>query len=256
MEAVFGARMAVRQNQVRAHDRPRAGRPAAPVGPAHARSGDHVAGARRRRSSPSSRRRCRPEGTRSEPSSGPRWRDCDRAPCPGGPSPPWRAGVAIGATVTLTVLTRHAKPAPIVVRGAPATVSSAAPAPATRRVLLPLPFVGDSRDVRRRCPRSRPADRRRRVRRARQQRLPTPRHHRGAGRHAGRGLRRRRGRHRAPRGRRLHLRRDRPRPRTTEQPPGTEATLSSRGRRSRRLHQASLGARDERRRRPVAAERR
>jgi eukaryotic-like serine/threonine-protein kinase len=60
---------------------------------------------------------------------------------------PWRsiaavaAGVAIGAILTLTVLTRHAKPAPIVVRGAPASMSSAAPAPATRRVLLALPFL-------------------------------------------------------------------------------------------------------------------
>jgi hypothetical protein len=60
---------------------------------------------------------------------------------------PWRsiaavaAGVAIGAIVTLTVLTRHAKPAPIVVRGAPAAIVGPPPIPTTRRVLLPLPFV-------------------------------------------------------------------------------------------------------------------
>jgi hypothetical protein len=63
---------------------------------------------------------------------------------------PWRSigavgvGVAIGAAVTLTVLTHHPKPAPIVVRSAPATLgstASAAQVPETRRVLLPLPFV-------------------------------------------------------------------------------------------------------------------
>ncbi len=60
---------------------------------------------------------------------------------------PWRsiaavgAGVAIGAALTLMLLTRHAKPAPIVVRSAAATVSSAATVPPTRRVLVPLPFA-------------------------------------------------------------------------------------------------------------------
>ncbi len=62
---------------------------------------------------------------------------------------PWRsvgavaAGVAIGATVTLMVLAHHAKPAPIVVRSAPATLSSAPAAPASRRVLVPLPFAAN-----------------------------------------------------------------------------------------------------------------
>jgi serine/threonine-protein kinase len=73
---------------------------------------------------------------------------------------PWRSisavatGVAIGAIVTLVVLTHHSKTAPIVIRGAPATLSDPAAPPATRRVLLPLPFVAsrvtfddDARDL-------------------------------------------------------------------------------------------------------------
>jgi hypothetical protein len=60
---------------------------------------------------------------------------------------PWRSiaavatGVAIGAVVTLVVLTRHAKPVPIVIRNAAATVGDPAPQATSRRVLLPLPFV-------------------------------------------------------------------------------------------------------------------
>ncbi len=49
-------------------------------------------------------------------------------------------GVAIGAAVTLALLTRHPKPAPIVLRGSAATAVDPLPVPATRRVLLPLPF--------------------------------------------------------------------------------------------------------------------
>ena len=66
---------------------------------------------------------------------------------------PWRRVVAIatplgaaaiGAIVTLVVLTHRARPAPIVIRGTPATPAEIAPptsVPATRRVLLPLPFL-------------------------------------------------------------------------------------------------------------------
>jgi eukaryotic-like serine/threonine-protein kinase len=142
MEAVFGARMAVRQNQVRATigselaDLLRqSGLPArdpattslvpegdllaqlAPLMP----TGRYALGTELR----AAMARLRPRDV------------------------PWRsiaavaAGVAIGATATLTVLTRHAKPAPIVVRNAPATVSSSAQDLTTRRVLLPLPFVAN-----------------------------------------------------------------------------------------------------------------
>jgi hypothetical protein len=64
---------------------------------------------------------------------------------------PWRrvaaaatplAAAAIGAFVTLVVLTHRARPAPIVVRGAPVTaLGPPVQAVATRRVLLPLPFA-------------------------------------------------------------------------------------------------------------------
>ncbi len=65
---------------------------------------------------------------------------------------PWRriaavatplAAAAIGAVVTLVVLAHRAKPAPIVLRGAPAGIAAApsVQAVAARRVLLPLPFV-------------------------------------------------------------------------------------------------------------------
>jgi serine/threonine protein kinase len=76
-------------------------------------------------------------------------------------SVPWRsiaavgAGVAIGATATLTWLANHSKPSPIVLRGAASATSNPIPAgPTTRRVLVPLPFVAthasfddDSRDL-------------------------------------------------------------------------------------------------------------
>jgi serine/threonine protein kinase len=66
---------------------------------------------------------------------------------------PWRriaavatplGAAAIGAIVTLVVLTHRARPAPIVIRGTPATTADIAPsvpAVATRRLLLPLPFL-------------------------------------------------------------------------------------------------------------------
>ena len=66
---------------------------------------------------------------------------------------PWRhiaavatplCAAAIGAIVTLVVLTHRARPAPIVIRGTPATTADIAPsvpAVATRRLLLPLPFL-------------------------------------------------------------------------------------------------------------------
>jgi hypothetical protein len=153
MEAVFGARMAVRQNQVRAtignelSDLLRqSGLPArdpattslVPEGDLLAQlappmpTGRYVLGTELR----AAMARLRPRDV------------------------PWRsiaavaAGVAIGAAATLTVLTRHAKPAPIVVRSAPATASSSTPDHSTRRVLLPLPFVAshatfddDARDL-------------------------------------------------------------------------------------------------------------
>jgi hypothetical protein len=76
-------------------------------------------------------------------------------------SVPWRSigavgvGAAIGAVATLTWLASHTKPSPIVLRGPSTAAVSPAPAgPATRRVLLPLPFVAshaslddDSRDL-------------------------------------------------------------------------------------------------------------
>jgi hypothetical protein len=76
-------------------------------------------------------------------------------------SVPWRsiaavgAGVAIGATATLTWLANHSRPSPIVLRGAASATSTPIPAgPTTRRVLVPLPFVAnrasfddDSRDL-------------------------------------------------------------------------------------------------------------
>jgi hypothetical protein len=153
MEAVFGARMADRQNQVRAtigHEladllrqsglptRDPATSSLAPEGDLLARlappmpTGRYALGTELR----AAMARLRPRDV------------------------PWRsiaavaAGVAIGATVTLTALTRRAKPAPIVVRGIPASVSSSASAPAIRRVLLALPFVAtratfddDARDL-------------------------------------------------------------------------------------------------------------
>jgi hypothetical protein len=67
-------------------------------------------------------------------------------------SMPWRslgavgAGVAIGAVATLTWLASHTKASPIVLRGAPSATPNEAnrlppTAPTTRRVLLPLPFI-------------------------------------------------------------------------------------------------------------------
>jgi eukaryotic-like serine/threonine-protein kinase len=150
MEAVFGARMAVRQNQVRAtigHELAdllrKSGLPArereptslAPEGEVIARlappmpTGRYALGTELR----GAMARLRPRAV------------------------PWRSiaavstGVAIGAVATLWVLTRHAKPAPLVVRSAPATLAAS---PATRRVLLPLPFAAshatlddDARDL-------------------------------------------------------------------------------------------------------------
>jgi serine/threonine-protein kinase len=60
---------------------------------------------------------------------------------------PWLAavggGIAIGALVTLAVVANRAKPAPIVVRGTPVVQAPAeAPiVPASRKVVVPLPFV-------------------------------------------------------------------------------------------------------------------
>jgi hypothetical protein len=53
------------------------------------------------------------------------------------------AGAAIGATATLTWLASHGKPGPIVVRPAAGTLATTAPlaAPPMRRVLVPLPFL-------------------------------------------------------------------------------------------------------------------
>jgi serine/threonine-protein kinase len=53
------------------------------------------------------------------------------------------AGAAIGAAATLTWLASHGKPTPIVVRPAASAFAAGAPpgAPATRRVLVPLPFL-------------------------------------------------------------------------------------------------------------------
>ncbi len=140
MEAVFGARMAVRQNQVRATvgsdladllaqsglpTRDPATTAAMPEGALLAElappmpTGRYALGTDLR----AAVARLRPR------------------------SIPWRSiaavatGVAIGAVLTLTVLTRRAKPSPIVIRGAPAAVSDRPQVPATRRVLLPLPFV-------------------------------------------------------------------------------------------------------------------
>jgi Protein kinase domain len=140
MEAVFGARMAVRQEQVRgtignelADLLRQSGLPArdaaatslAPEGELLAQlappmpTGRYALGTELR----AAMARLRPRGV------------------------PWRsiaavgAGVALGAAVTLTVLTRHTKPSPIVIRSAAATVNGAGQIPATRRVLLPLPFL-------------------------------------------------------------------------------------------------------------------
>jgi serine/threonine-protein kinase len=153
MEAVFGARMAVRQEQVRAtigHElaellrqsglpaREAAATSLAPEGELLAKlappmpTGRYALGTELR----GAMARLRPRRL------------------------PWRsiaavgAGVAIGAAVTLTVLTRRAKPSPIMVRSAPATMTAIAQIPATRRVLLPLPFLAsratlddDARDL-------------------------------------------------------------------------------------------------------------
>ncbi|HTB76348.1 MAG TPA: serine/threonine-protein kinase [Polyangiaceae bacterium] len=139
MEAVFGARMAVRQNQVRAtigHELAdllrQSGLPARdPTATSLAPEGELLA--QLAPPMPTGRYALGTE-LRAAMARLPRHL-------------PWRsiaavaAGVAIGAIVTLTVLTRHAKPAPIVVRGAPATIVAPTPTPTTRRVLLPLPFV-------------------------------------------------------------------------------------------------------------------
>ncbi len=154
MEAVFGARMAARQNQVRAsigselsellrESGLRARDPAevtdAPEGQLLAElappmpTGRYAVGTDFRAAMARLRRR----------------------------SVPWRSiaavgvGAAIGAVATLTWLASHTKPSPIVLRGPSTAAVSAAPAgPATRRVLLPLPFVAshaslddDSRDL-------------------------------------------------------------------------------------------------------------
>ena len=51
-------------------------------------------------------------------------------------------GIVVGALLTLAVVARRTHPAPVVVRGSPATLQSAepAPAPSARRVLVALPF--------------------------------------------------------------------------------------------------------------------
>ena len=109
MEAVFGARMAVRQNAGARHDRPTSW-PTCCASRACRRAIRRPRRWRRKAScSPSLRHRCRPGGTRSGRSCEPRWRAFAR-------HLPWRsiaavaAGVAIGAVVTLAVLTRHPKP--------------------------------------------------------------------------------------------------------------------------------------------------
>jgi hypothetical protein len=139
MEAVFGARMAVRQNQVRAtigHELAdllrQSGLPARdPTATSLAPEGELLA--QLAPPMPTGRYALGTE-LRAAMARLPRHL-------------PWRsiaavaAGVAIGAIVTLTVLTRHPKPAPIVVRSAAATIAGPPPTATTRRVLVPLPFV-------------------------------------------------------------------------------------------------------------------
>lgn len=73
---------------------------------------------------------------------------------------PWwgavAGGIAIGAAVTMAVVANRPHPAPIVVRGTPAPTVAAPPptAPTARRVILPLPFLAtrvslddDARDL-------------------------------------------------------------------------------------------------------------
>jgi hypothetical protein len=52
-------------------------------------------------------------------------------------------GIAIGAAVTLAVVTGRSKPPPIIVRGitAPSVAPEVLPMPTTRKVVLPLPFL-------------------------------------------------------------------------------------------------------------------
>jgi len=52
-------------------------------------------------------------------------------------------GIAIGALVTLAVVANRSKPGPIVIRGTPpaASAASVAAAPTSRKVVLPLPFL-------------------------------------------------------------------------------------------------------------------
>ena len=156
MEAVFGARMAVRQNQVRATIGQRAGRPPAAVRPARARSRDHLARAPKGSSSPSSRRRA--HGT---------VRARDRAPRRDGEATAPRRSVAIdrrGRRRRRHRRDRDARRCSRAARSRRRSSSGARPprveqlragSPATRRVLLPLPvrrrvtrpFDDDARDL-------------------------------------------------------------------------------------------------------------
>jgi serine/threonine-protein kinase len=147
MEAIFGARMALRQEQVRASigggdlanllresglpTRQRVAGAEAPTGQLLAElappapTGRYVLGTELRR-----------EGTNLRPPRAAAW---------------WTAGavavgVAFGAIVTLAVLARHARPNPIVIAGLGAAVSSASTALSSvssvkRKVVVPLPFA-------------------------------------------------------------------------------------------------------------------
>jgi hypothetical protein len=50
-------------------------------------------------------------------------------------------GVAIGALITLAALSSDRKPAPIIIRGTPPAAPAPAPTPTTRKFVLPLPFL-------------------------------------------------------------------------------------------------------------------
>jgi eukaryotic-like serine/threonine-protein kinase len=143
MEAVFGARMAVRQDQVRttigpdemtdllresglpARDRVSlidvpAGQLLAELAPP-APTGRYAVGTE-----------LRAEAAKLRPRRLPWWEMGAVA-----------GGIALGALATLAVVARHARPAPIVIRGAaPAVpVNAMAAVPSARKIVVPLPFL-------------------------------------------------------------------------------------------------------------------
>jgi serine/threonine-protein kinase len=140
MEAVFGARMAVRQNQVRAtigHELsdllrqsglPTRGPVTTALAPEEAviaelappmPTGRYALGTELRAAMARLRTRAVP------------WRSVAAV----------SSGVAIGAAVTLMALTHHGKSAPVVARSAPIAPAAAPVVPTTRRILVPLPFA-------------------------------------------------------------------------------------------------------------------